>query len=280
VLSHRSAATLWTIRDGEGPRPDITIPGTTPTRTVFDLAHVVNRDELTRTLKNAQYQRRFNLNAAQELLTRRPSRVFRDLTEDLILTQSELEDRMVALCDRYKLPRPLTQQAVSRSRGRTGEIRPESARVRPDREASTELDSKARAARRVPCRPSLHLQRPQGPPRPRRATDQDRPRAAVPRLVGVTFRRDLDGSERAHLYEEHRAGRSTRLGTGTLACPRCDAPVAPGSAPLAPRDPLSCPYCHHGGAVRDFLSLDAPARPARVEVRVLPGARRAVRRIP
>jgi predicted transcriptional regulator of viral defense system len=141
VLSHRSAATLWTIRDGEGPRPDITIPGTsgrrhpgiaihhsplqardvtvhagipvtTPTRTVFDLAHVVNHDELTRTLKDAQYQRRFNLNAAQELLTRRPSRVFRELTEDLILTQSELEDRMVALCDRYKLPRPLTQQVV------------------------------------------------------------------------------------------------------------------------------------------------------------------------
>jgi Transcriptional regulator, AbiEi antitoxin len=26
VLSHRSAATLWRIRDGEGPHPDVTVP--------------------------------------------------------------------------------------------------------------------------------------------------------------------------------------------------------------------------------------------------------------
>ena len=60
--------------------------------------------------------------------------------------------------------------------------------------------------------------------------------------------------------------RSWRLGSGTLACPRCDAPVAPGDAPLRPAEPLACPYCRHAGAVRDFLSLTAPTRPARVEV--------------
>ena len=32
----------------------------------------------------------------------------------------------------------------------------------------------------------------------------------------------------------------------------------------------ACPFCEHGGAVRDFLSLADPARPARVAVRVLP----------
>lgn len=60
--------------------------------------------------------------------------------------------------------------------------------------------------------------------------------------------------------------RTWRLGSATLACPACDAPVAPGSAPLAPAAPLACPYCRHAAAVRDFLSLTAPSRPARVEV--------------
>jgi hypothetical protein len=68
--------------------------------------------------------------------------------------------------------------------------------------------------------------------------------------------------------EERRVTRTTRLATGTLACPRCDAPVAlPG--PVAPADALRCPYCRHAGAVRDFLSLAAPTRPARVAVRVV-----------
>ena len=67
--------------------------------------------------------------------------------------------------------------------------------------------------------------------------------------------------------------RSWRLGYGTLACPACDAPVAPGDTPLTPGAPLSCPYCRHAGAGRDFLALAAPSRPARVEVvvRVLQG---------
>jgi hypothetical protein len=63
--------------------------------------------------------------------------------------------------------------------------------------------------------------------------------------------------------------RSPTVATGTLACPHCDAPVAPGPGPLAPADHLACPYCAHAGAARDFLSLAAPTRPARVEVRVV-----------
>ena len=69
--------------------------------------------------------------------------------------------------------------------------------------------------------------------------------------------------------EEHRRARTTRLATGTLACPRCDAPVMPATPRARPDAPLACPFCGHAAALRDFLSLAAPARPARVEVHVL-----------
>lgn len=75
--------------------------------------------------------------------------------------------------------------------------------------------------------------------------------------------------------ELRRSVRRSELGTGTLACPRCDAPVDIGPQPVAPVHPLTCPFCVHGGSVRDFLSLAAPARPARVVVRVLAPERRA-----
>jgi hypothetical protein len=93
----------------------------------------------------------------------------------------------------------------------------------------------------------------------------------------VSIQRGIDGAEPLRLepvarldgtYELRRSELPWRLGTGTLACPRCDAPVAPGDAPLAPPDPLECPFCEHHGAVRDFLSLAPPDRPARVEIRV------------
>jgi hypothetical protein len=38
---------------------------------------------------------------------------------------------------------------------------------------------------------------------------------------------------------------------------------------MSPADPLACPYCAHEGAVRDFLSLGAPTRPAHVDVRIV-----------
>jgi hypothetical protein len=68
---------------------------------------------------------------------------------------------------------------------------------------------------------------------------------------------------------EHRhSERSARLGTGTLACPGCDAPVALTAGPHSPVEPLRCPYCARGGPLREFLSLRAPTRPARVAVHV------------
>ena len=69
--------------------------------------------------------------------------------------------------------------------------------------------------------------------------------------------------------EELRPARNTtELATGTMACPECDAPVMP-AGPVRPADPIGCPFCGTAGAVRDFLSLEDPSRPARVVVRVV-----------
>jgi hypothetical protein len=76
-------------------------------------------------------------------------------------------------------------------------------------------------------------------------------------------------------YEEIRPAPSSRLATGTLACPACDAPVALTAGPASPADPLGCPVCDHTGTVRDFLSLAVPSRPARVDVRVVRRSRDA-----
>lgn len=72
------------------------------------------------------------------------------------------------------------------------------------------------------------------------------------------------------VHEERRPARTSHVASGSLACPGCDAPVALAS-PAAPADDLACPYCSHAGAVRDFLSLAAPTRPARVDVRIVAG---------
>ena len=58
-------------------------------------------------------------------------------------------------------------------------------------------------------------------------------------------------ARRTVVHEERRIARVSHLGTGTLACP----------------------YCAHAGPLRAFLSLAAPSRPARVEVRVVRSSR-------
>jgi hypothetical protein len=91
----------------------------------------------------------------------------------------------------------------------------------------------------------------------------------------VSLQRGIDGaeplrpaSEPAGPVEERRTLRPGHVATGSLACPRCDAPVGLG-APTGPAASLGCPFCGHAGALREFLSLAAPARPARVAVRVV-----------
>ena len=72
----------------------------------------------------------------------------------------------------------------------------------------------------------------------------------------------------ALVHEERRVARGSNVARGTLACPVCDGPVALGS-PVSPADALACPVCDHESAVRDFLSLAHPTRPARVDVRAV-----------
>jgi very-short-patch-repair endonuclease len=141
VLSHRSAAALWGLHDAEGPRPDVTvatrngrrraaiavhraqlarpdrrrrsgIPVTSPARTLADLARHVDQPDLVRAVREAEFLRRFDLGAVQELLDRRPCRALRTLVEDLALTQSGLEDRLLDICDHHGISRPLTQQPL------------------------------------------------------------------------------------------------------------------------------------------------------------------------
>ena len=84
----------------------------------------------------------------------------------------------------------------------------------------------------------------------------------------MALERGFDGSR-----EIRRSTRTNVLGAGTLACPECDAPVAPDATPLSVTAPLACPFCGRDGTVRDFLSLAAPTRPAHVVVRVVAPAR-------
>lgn len=91
----------------------------------------------------------------------------------------------------------------------------------------------------------------------------------------MVFHRGIDGADRLRAqpveartgaYEERHAARGFRL-AATLACPRCDAPIALGGRAVAFSQALDCPFCRHAAPLRDFLSLATPTRPARVEVR-------------
>jgi len=142
ALSHRSAATLWAIREGEGPRPDVSIPArsgrrqpaiavhrvgleprdvtrhraipvTSVARTLVDLAHEVEHAQLVRALREAQFRKLFDLAATREALARRPSRSLRLLLDDLVVTQTRIEDRLLEICDRRGIPRPATQRPIA-----------------------------------------------------------------------------------------------------------------------------------------------------------------------
>ncbi|HEV2786557.1 MAG TPA: hypothetical protein VGV67_09235 [Solirubrobacteraceae bacterium] len=99
----------------------------------------------------------------------------------------------------------------------------------------------------------------------------------------MALHRGIDGSEPlraqpvsepAGTHEHRHTSRPWQLTGGTLACPRCDAPVSLGGRALPLTHALHCPFCRHSGALRDFLSLATPSRPAHVAIRMLPRARR------
>ena len=111
------------------------------------------------------------------------------------------------------------------------------------------------------------------------ASIDGRPGPAL-RLTSVSLFRGIDhgefergGRAQPAVEERRKATSSGVLGTGTLACRRCDAPIDPGARPLSLTESLVCPFCDGRGPVRDFLSLASPTRPARVVVRVTLPAR-------
>jgi very-short-patch-repair endonuclease len=144
VLSHFSAAVLWNLVPERGPRVDVTVPGgarkggravivhrsplskeevttrdgipvTSPARTVLDLAAVVSGRELERALDEAAYLR-LDLSGLEPRQGRRGSAAIRRVLAGHRLgttrTRSEMEERMLALCDRFELPRPLCNLVV------------------------------------------------------------------------------------------------------------------------------------------------------------------------
>jgi very-short-patch-repair endonuclease len=143
VLSHRSAASLWSlVPDRRAPvdvtvphgktrsRPgieihrsstliaeDVTvrdrIPCTALPRTLLDLATVVDRRALRRTIDRAEELRLFDLTAIQRLLARSRGQRGAHLLEATIatlagptFTRSEAEERFLAAIERHHLPQP------------------------------------------------------------------------------------------------------------------------------------------------------------------------------
>jgi predicted transcriptional regulator of viral defense system len=143
VLSHRSAAALWGIRDGSPrdvhitaprhrrgraglvvhetrlPGDEVTvhdaIPVTTPARTILDLAALVDEHRLARAAERAEALRLPSPTSLAELVARHPRRpgvaaIRRLLEAGRIVettTRSDLEDRFLALLEAERLPRPL-----------------------------------------------------------------------------------------------------------------------------------------------------------------------------
>jgi len=143
VLSHRSAAALWGLIDDKRTDVDVTVPSdgtrsrpgivvhggatldtndrtirdgipcTALPRTLLDLAAVVDRRTLRRTIDRAEQLRLFDLTAIHRLLARsRGRRGAHRLKAALAthagptFTRSEAEERFLAVIERHHLPHP------------------------------------------------------------------------------------------------------------------------------------------------------------------------------
>lgn len=141
-LSHRSAAQLWGLIDWTGSPPEVTRPGyhrrrdgirihraslpadecgeragiavTSPARTLFDLASVVNRGILARALHESEVRGLGDALSLQDLTERHPAGrgaaslrgVLADADPDRGVTGQELEARFKHLVERAGLPTP------------------------------------------------------------------------------------------------------------------------------------------------------------------------------
>lgn len=135
TLSVRCAATLMQIRDGVGPRIDVTIPPgshrsrpgiefhrarlldvergtwegipvTSPARTMVDLAHFLkDEDDVEWALRQLQFRGLFDRTALEISNVRRPSRVLTRFLDDLPRTASRLEVAFMSkVARRHRLP--------------------------------------------------------------------------------------------------------------------------------------------------------------------------------
>jgi Protein of unknown function (DUF559) len=157
VLSHRSAAALWGIRDTSRanvdviaprrlvrPRIDshrITLPAdetttergirvTTVTRTLLDLAEVLTPQQLERAITEADVRRLSSPHSLDALVARHPGRrgtaaIERALENrrdiGMAVTRSELETTFLAFLETHGLPRPRTNARITHRAG-TGEV--------------------------------------------------------------------------------------------------------------------------------------------------------------
>jgi hypothetical protein len=143
VLSHASAAALWSIRASAATVIDVTVPSragrlsrsgirihrsgrlgvqdvttkdaipvTTVARTLLDLADVLPKQALKRAIDESEYLRLFDLTSLVAVVNantgRRGATLLKAAAEPPHLTRSELEKRLLALCSRHKIPEPLT----------------------------------------------------------------------------------------------------------------------------------------------------------------------------
>jgi very-short-patch-repair endonuclease len=151
ALSHASAAALWELRPSEAPLVDVAvragagrtlagvrahrlgglrddevtavdaIPVTTVARTLLDLAAVVPRRGLERTLDQAEVRELFDLRSLHATLGAHPghhgagmlARALREHQAGTTLTRSELEERFLALCNAHAIPRPQVNARVA-----------------------------------------------------------------------------------------------------------------------------------------------------------------------
>jgi very-short-patch-repair endonuclease len=121
------------IRVHRSPLPDehrVTvegIPATSVARALADLAHEAGETDLRAMIREAQYRGTFDLDATIAANQRRPSSILSVILEDLVPTESPLEDLFrTNVLKRYRLPEPDYQ---ARLPGARADVRWASARL-------------------------------------------------------------------------------------------------------------------------------------------------------
>jgi very-short-patch-repair endonuclease len=148
VLSHRSAAVLWGIRDGSPASVEVTVPRnrrtrrgvtihravlmadevttergipvTTAARTLLDLAEHLTPQRLERAIHEAEYRRLTSPLSLDALLARHQGRRGTTALKKIVesgglgaaVTRSEMEADFLAVLDAHRLPRPHTNQHI------------------------------------------------------------------------------------------------------------------------------------------------------------------------